>query len=465
MPLMSRLSPRVKKILLSVILHSLAVIALLVVMNGANSVIQFGITGHKGANVYYDATHGARHLWNRDNRRHRVAYHTVSGFSRFFNALKDEGYRVHAETSDCFNRSILDKYDIFFVGEQTYHARFMTDTEQKNLIDWVKDGGSLFALIEHTNAHYMEEVFNQLFKDLPVKARIDSIADLNQTMPLSPTWVDMPIIGKHPVTKGVKEYRFYNGGSLDTKHGVLFSSKTSWSDRANESARPIHNGNKTRDPDELSGPLAGAAAFTHGKGKVVVISDHNAMSNPTMYWGDHYRFVMNSMDWLAGAKLNLDVVWIGLGLGLFATLFVTKKRWVPLVFFSRSTIGISLVSIVLVVLIAYWSKPASYDFFVHTGNQSAMKYMTKRSGGFFTLYGQWTKEPQLRPWASRTLKSGYDGLILSAPRVQYSEKQLKIIDGYLSRGKTVAYLATIDSLESEAGTQLRKKFEFDVQID
>ncbi len=453
------------KIISAVLIHIIVALALLAIVEGISSVARHGFYGVKGAKVFLDWKHGSRHLWNRANKRHRVAYHTVSGFNRFYNALKEEGFNVHVETYKKFNRKILSDYDVFFVGEQTYHASFMTQRERKDLVDWVADGGSLFTLIEHTNAHYMTEVFNTMYKDLPVKARLDSIGDINQPHPLSPTWVDLTSDESHPTTKGVKEFRFYNGCSLDTPHGVLFSMKSSWSDKYNVESRPIHNGNKSRDPDEAGGPLAGAAAFDYRKGKVVVISDHNAMSNPTMYWGDHYRFVMNSMKWLAGSRFNGDALFAVGGLAVLLALMALRRKLLSISIVSYKTLLGTVLVVVFLVAGCFITRPCHYDFFVHTGNDSAMKYMTKRNTGFFTLYGQWTKEPQLRPWAHKSLKSGYDALFLSAPRKSYSKEQLEVIDGYLSRGKTVVYMATASSLESPAGAQLQKKFDFEVTLN
>jgi len=291
---------------MTVVLYLLVAGALCITANSVDSLVRFGVSSHKGARVYYDGVHGARHLWNRDNRRHRVNYHTVSGFNRFYDALKEEGFDIHVETHKSFNRHVLNKYDVFFVGEQTYHARFMSDQEQAELQDWVADGGGLFGVVEHTNAYYMAETFHAMIDDMPVKARMDSICDLNQPGDVSPTWVDLSYVKDHPVTKGVREYRFLNGCSLETPHGVLFSRPSSWSDRYNPKHSPIQNGNKRRDSGELGGPLAGVAAFNYKKGHVVVVGDHNAMSNSTIYWGDHYRFVMNSMKWLAGKRLNSE---------------------------------------------------------------------------------------------------------------------------------------------------------------
>ena len=453
-----------KKYLITIGCHLVLLVAVLLVVVAIDSVARYGITGVKGADVYYDAVNGARHLWNRANKRHRVAYHTVSGFNRFYNALFEEGFDVHVETYSKFNRSVLDDYDVFFVGEQTYHAKYMTEQERADLLSWVEDGGGLFAVVEHTDAHYMAETFDAIFGDFPVKVRRDGICDLNQPQPLSPSWVDLTSDESHPTTKGVREFRFYNGASLDTKHGVLFSMKTSWSDDHNPNSRPIQNGNKKKDRGEIEGPLAGAAAFEYGKGRVVIVSDHNAMSNPTMYWGDHYRFVMNSMKWLAGDRFNLDALLIPAALILAAAVIVLRRKRGGDVLISRKTLAATLILALVLTAGCYLSRPAVYEPFVHNGNNPAMKYMTKRKGGHFSFYGQWTKEPQLRPWAHRELKAGYDALFLSAPQDKYDEDQLEIIDDYLSRGKTVTYLANPKSLSSPAGAQLKEKFGFDVEI-
>jgi hypothetical protein len=458
------LSAAQARIVLTVVFHALIAVALVVLARGVESLVKFGFYSHKGAELYYDAVHGSRHLWNRDNRRHRVAYHTVSGFNRFYRALEEEGFDIHAETYKRFNRSRLDGYDVFFVGEQTYHARFMSERERKELIDWVHDGGGLFAIAEHTNAHYMAETFNSLFEDLPIKANMDSIGDMNQPGPISPTWIDIPKVKPHPVTEGVDEYRFYNGCSFTTPHGVLFSARSSWSDDYDPTSRPIQNGNKRKDPGEKSGPHAAAAAFEHGQGRVVVVGDHNAMSNPTMYWGDHYRFVMNSMKWLAGKRLNADLFWaLGAIVLAAAVVVVRRKRFAELPV-TRYSLGVCVVVAAAVLAGQIAARLPSYDFFVHTGNTSDMKYMTKRQLGYFSLYGQWTKEPQLKPWASRQLEAGYDGLVLSAPTEEYTAEQLEVIDGYLGRGRTVAYLATVKSLESEAGKQLQEHYGFKVEV-
>jgi uncharacterized membrane protein len=372
-----------------------------------------------GPRVYYDGVHGARHLWNRDNRRYRTDYHTLGGWFRFMEALRTAGYEVWPETHASFDAATLAEFDVVMIGEQTYHGRFMTEEERSILLNWVKEGGGLFLTVEHTNAHYMGDVFNQLVADLPIKARFDSICDEVTSHPTARDWVQLPNITPHPVTEGVREYWFYNGCSLDTPHGVLSSADEAWSDKYAKKAKPVHNGNNKRDPNELGGPLAGVAAFEWGKGRVVVIGDHNAYGNSDLYLGDHHRFGLNAVQWLAKAEDRPELV--------------------------------------------DWDYPDGFDLFTHLGAGSQLDMHRKtRKGGFRSVYSFFTKEPQLRAWARHDLEAGHEVLLLGAPLTGYTRDELAVIDGYFAAGRSVVWLATADSLSSEAARQLSERYAFNV---
>ena len=372
-----------------------------------------------GIRVYYDAVHGARHLWNRDNRRSRTDYHTISGWYRFMESLRQAGYDIHAERYASFDRATLEPYDVFVIGEQTYHGRFMTDQERADLLDWVRDGGGLFVTAEHTNAHYMDDIVNLLLADLPAKARFDSVCDSVTAEPSAPDWVRLPEIVPHPVTRGVDEYYFFNGCSLDTPHGVVLSAPEAWSDRYDPKDKPVHNGNKKRDPDEQSGPLAGVAAFEVGRGRVVLIGDHNGLSNTEIYQGDHHRFALNAIAWLAHAEDRPELV--------------------------------------------DWEYPAGFDLLIHVGAGSELALHRKADqGSFKSVYGFLSKEPQLRPWASEEMAAGGEVLLLGAPTLAYTDAELATIDGYLAAGRPVLWLATSGSIASSAGATLMGRYGFRV---
>ncbi len=452
----------------TLLMFVLAAACVVATLYGIVSVARFGVIGNKGARVYYDAYHGARHLWDRDNARHRHAYNTVSGYRRFLIHLEEQGFEIYVETARGFDREVLNEYDVFVVGEETFEGKFMSERETQDLRDWVEAGGSLFLESEHTNTHFMADTFNRVVGDFPVEARRDGIVDRTQRKPFSHDWINLappPDEEPHPVADGVQEYLLYAGASLDSEHGILFSLESSWADKYNPNNKPLFLANGKKERGELRGPLAGVVAFEQGEGKVVGVGDHNAFSNPNFYYGDHARFATNAFDWLTPDRVNTDAYW-GLG-GAFlwlCTMVLWRRRVRPATLLQRG--GACVAGVVAFLVWAPFEREAATEFFVHAGNASTTNFMTKVDAGHLTLYGQWTKEPQLRPWTSKQrMEPGYDALFLTAPTEPYTEDQLEIIDGYLSRGKTVVYLASIPSLESEAGQQLRHKFDFDVHIN
>jgi hypothetical protein len=430
---------------------------------GIWSVAKFGIYGHKGAKVYYDAYHGAHHLWHRGNRRHHHAYHTVSGYNRLYRTLLENGFEVDVATDHGFDRDMLDDYDVFYVGEQTRHGRFMKDREAEDLMDWVEDGGGLFAMAEHTNAHHMNDVFNRLFRELPLQARMDGITDrASQVRPFSADWVvlsnseDHP----HPITEGVEEYMFFAGCSMETQNGVLFSPQTAWADKYRPHKPPLYPSDGKRQKHERRGLLPGVAALDHGDGRIVVTGDHNALSNPNFYWGDHYRFAMQSFEWLAARRFNWDALWILAGL-LVALLYASGWRQR-----QHRVRNLALAGVLSALGAANWyaDQPKYRDILVYRGNKPGMKLLTKQKAGYYSFHGLLTKEPDIRPWAWPQLEPGYDSVMLTAPTKPLDEDQMAIIDDYLAEGKSVVYLANRRSLESEAGKQLQERFAFNVTL-
>ncbi|MBN2716984.1 MAG: hypothetical protein JXX14_14120, partial [Deltaproteobacteria bacterium] len=215
---------------------------------------------------------------------------------------------------------------------------------------------------------------------------------------------------------------FYNGCSLETEHGILWSSeKGAWSDAYRPDGDITHNGNKRRDPGELGGPLAGVAAFDYGEGRVVVIGDHNALSTTDIFIDDHHRFAMNAVAWLAKKE--------------------DKKELVN------------------------WEYPNGVDFLIHYGNDGEFAVHQKQDrGSYRTAYGFLTKEPQLRPWLHKKMRAGDDVIMLGAPKKKYSAADLKILDDALAAGKSVIWLATLNSISSGAGEQLQSHFGFELFV-
>ncbi|MHC5115875.1 MAG: DUF4350 domain-containing protein, partial [Planctomycetota bacterium] len=453
----------VRKSLFSISIFLVIALAVTMMLYGGHSALNYGCKGHRGAKICYDAVHGTRHAWNRDNQRYRYGYHSVSGYRRFCRALEENGFDLHVEQYHEITPELLNQYDVYIIGEQNHYSRFMKKQEQRDLMNWVKEGGGLFVIVEHTNCYRMGEIVNELLEETPIQVRYDTIMDLYRKKPNTrTTWVKLEPDEKHPITANIESVRFFNGASFETEHGILFSADTSWSDRYNPESKPVFDGNRKKDPNELLGSFAGAAAVDYGKGRVVVMGDHNPFSNNNIYYGGHYGFAINSMKWLSRDRYNLEIFFVLIGTIILFGCFWLGAKKVSIKFVVIVLIILLFVIVALTIFFAL-VKPNG-NFFVHADESSDCYFWSKKESAYYTLYGQWTKEPHLHPWSSENLKDGYDALILAAPMDSYSLSELEIIDGYLSRGKNIVYLASVNSLNSAVGKQLMDKFGFKVSI-
>ncbi len=435
------------------LLHGLVVAAVAGLFTWfGHSVVHYGIQGAKGVRIFYDQFHVRRHFVTGRNIKGAWKYHDVSGYYDFRQTLERAGYDVRVHKKGRLKPGMLDDYDIYFIGEQTAQATWMTDKEREILFDWVEAGGGLWTVVEHTDAHGMATHWNAWMGDLEIEARYDSICEPNGTVD-SKDWVRMSDFAEHPITEGLEEVYFYNGCSFDTPHAIAWSSEDSWSDAWNPDDPPVHNGDNFRGADELGGPLAALAAMEHGSGRVAATCDHNAFANPTLYQGSHVRLLHNAMAWLGGERTNPDLKWamlafVGL-VGLGAAGVATRLRPVGLT--AWALVG------TLVSGGVTWQQthePGRRDILFTDSNSPDAGARSKDREDFFTFFQHVLKVEDHYAWLMPTLTGGWDAIVLTAPTEPLDEDQLRVLDDTLEDGRTVVYLATAASLHSPAGTQI-----------
>jgi hypothetical protein len=427
------------------------------------SVAHFGTEGVQGRRVFYDQYHVSRHNIEGKNHRGAWKYHEVSGYNEFYKALLKAGYDVTVHREGKITPGMLDGYDIFFIGEQTHHAEMMTDAERKVVFDWVRDGGGMWATIEHTNAHGMADHWNPWMEGTGVEARYDSICEPNGTE-TSKDWVALETFTDHPIAEGIEVVYTCNGCSFDTEHGIGFSAADSWSDAWIPTDEPVFNGDNIRNEGELGGPLPGLFALDYGEGRIAGTCDHNLFANPTLYTGDHYQFLLNTMHWLGGEGLNTSTLPLGgtvlLGLLMFGLVVRRPERRV-----LRLAVGAVIgVGIGTAAVADKYVEFDRRDILFTDSNAPAALVRSKDRKDLFAFFEHMMKDPDVYAWLGRTIEPGYDALVLTAPTVPLDEEQLNVVQGYLDEGRTVVYLATVTSMNSPAGQQLLQKFEIGVKV-
>jgi hypothetical protein len=430
----------------------------------AGKLHRFGLHSLYGTKIFYDQFHVRRHFIDGENERGQWKYHIVSGYHDFRELLENEGYDVHVHREGRITPGMLDGYDIFFIGEQTAQGTLMNKAERNVIHDFVRNGGGMWSTVEHTNAHDMGKIYNRFMRGTGVQARYDSICEYNGTME-SRDWVPLRNLKTHPITEGLREIYFFNGCSMETEHGIAFSSDSSWSDAWNPADPPVRNGNNIRDPGEPAGPLPGLAAFAYGKGRIATTCDHNAFSNPSLHMGSHAQLLRNAMAWLGGGtRLNRSIYFIGmvlLGAGVLL-LVIVRRRLLP-VWIYVAGLGVGVIGGVG-AMAAHGALTRHWNVLFAEVNQPSHSARNKELDGVWGMFQHAMKSGSVRLWMKERIAPGYDALVLLAPREALSPSQLEQIDAYLREGKTVIYLASAASLQGQAGQQLMEQFGFRVSI-
>jgi hypothetical protein len=453
----------IKRLLLQYVMTLLAVAAGAALVWFGYALFEFGAWGMYGNKIFYDEYHVKRHFMNGRNVRGEWTYHTVSGFYDFKKTLERAGYDIYVHQKGRITPGMLDGFDIYCIGEQTYQGTKMNEKERAAIFDFVNKGGGMWATAEHTNHHNIGDLFNSFMRDAGIQARFDSICEDNGTKE-SKDWVGIKNFSKHPVTEGLEDVYFFNGCSLDTEFGVAFSNKNTWSDAWNPEDPPIRNGNNVYDEGEIKGPFTAIAARTFGKGRIVVTGDHNPFANPSLHMGSNERLLLNVMRWLGKPRLNKAFYYVAAAAIVLIALFLIVRR-------SRLLSVLSLLGYVgLGVAISGaavgYQHHADREFRILFAevNRPTHTARSKERKDLWTLFEHILKTGDASVWLKYGIVPGYDALALVAPTQAFSEEQLRQVDDYLNRGKGVIYLATIGSLRAEAGRQLMKRFDLEVDF-
>lgn len=192
-------------------------------------------------------------------------------------------------------------------------------SEVRAISAFVRAGGGLLLIADHTNCYAHQDMLAQLadqlgFGLLPVTAA-DPEKGLGER---AKSWFRSTEVRPHPVTEGVVATGWMNAGGVEGLSPLVQTSATSWADvgepwRKDDSSG--FTGDLEQGPGEV-GPVTVAAAAEVGLGRVVVLADQNAFGATMIGYGDNQRLFNNALGWVTRRKiegLSPEVVTLGVG--------------------------------------------------------------------------------------------------------------------------------------------------------
>lgn len=343
-----------------------------------------------------------------------------------------------------------------------------TKKEKNEIQQFVKRGGSLLVLGDHTGLGGMREPLNDLLKFTGVEFNFDSAHYLKQD------WGDSYEFFPHPVTHKLKSNREIGisvGASLaisSNKAEPVITAKFGFSDLGNAlNKNNAYLGDRRYNDGELLGDIILVAQAKYGKGKVLVFGDTSSFQNGVFL--KNYKFIKNTFNWLVNEQVVMpriikNIVAVILMIVCTVLLFYfSKSNLADLkIFYLFATIFIALISTNLL-------DRKNIITSVPKGN---IAYIDGSHLERFEKYGDegiWSLSFNLmrngylpfinRDFSEERLKNSKQFLVI-APAENFKHQEIEVIDDYLKNGGIVIW--SVGYEEKQASQKFLTKYGLDL---
>lgn len=234
-------------------------------------------------------------------------YQGTYGYARVFDHLEDNDYKWRSIRELELSPARLEGFDVLFINLVHQERPDFSADEVEAIKDFVREGGGLFVISDHTNVYYHAERINQFLVPMGVEVTYHSALEPGENSLSGLGWIAVEDFTDHPVNDGVELLGFQTGGpmrSLDPAkaQGTALTSQKAFGDFWDESTGAGFYGNWTFDGDtskEPRGPFPVSLAAEYGKGRIIVTGDQNIYGDAFVHFGDNFRHAMNAFEWLA----------------------------------------------------------------------------------------------------------------------------------------------------------------------
>lgn len=266
--------------------------------------------------VLIDAWHSSKQPASSALRLDSYAYDRMHGYARAFESLERAGVPTRTVRAP-FTAAQLGGASAVFINLVSGDNPGFWWSEVLALESFVRRGGGLFLITDHTNCYFHAEQLQPLTAAFGLELPPVTAADQGVGNTLSPTtvaWLRVRPVAEHPVTAGVGAFGFMTGGAVRVRPGVqgtvlAATSPSGWFDQWAPYLKEDSSGftgDLKRAPEEAPGPVPVMLAVGHGAGRVVVFADQNAFGATLVGYEDTERLFANTMAWVSGRAVTAE---------------------------------------------------------------------------------------------------------------------------------------------------------------
>ncbi|MFT5587383.1 MAG: hypothetical protein ACI9VR_004992 [Cognaticolwellia sp.] len=243
-------------------------------------------------------------------------YTQMHGLSRAFDPARTAGVRIEP-TYDVLTPGRLGGASMVFINLVSGDNPGFRHSEVLALESFVRHGGGLVLITDHTNCYFSAEMLQPLqdafgFDVVPATACEMPPHTLS---PRSHAWARMTVPGDHVTGEGVEVLGWMNGGIVRPREGsgfvpVMSNSETGWEDRTDPYRKPDSagfTGSLRQEEGEPSGPHPVVIAGEYGQGRIVVLADQNAWGSTLVGYEDNAQMFTNALSWTTGQVMPLEL--------------------------------------------------------------------------------------------------------------------------------------------------------------
>jgi hypothetical protein len=345
--------------------------------------------------------------------------------------------------------SLLRQYDVLILKTPTEP---FTESEIAVVVNFVRQGGGLFLIGDHTNVFGITTNLNPLAQKFGLKFRYDFQSDITGELSI----YKPPSLLPHPIVWQVPVFMFASGCMLEaplTAENVIigYGQKSLYLDYAEKNFFPRE---KNNEETMEFGLFLQAAGVRFGKGRVLGFTDSTVWSNIYMHILGKPELLLGCMEWLNRQNSVwgiLRYLFLALALGSLTFLFVVGRQISRAEFLWTAIGAIALALPISTQAFAFISRayypapqPRLAGDFVqvnfemeHSNYELPILHITQHPEHSFHTFYAWPQRlgmvPAVKPTFKEALADG-DAVVMINPYTPFSAKEMQQLKDYVEAG-------------------------------
>ena len=373
---------------------------------------------------------------------------------------------------------VLSGYDVVILKTPT--LTYGVD-ELDALQAFVRSGGGIWMIGDHTDVFGTASCLNQLGAALGIQFVADSLDDAGQE---GRQVYHPPTRGRDPINQHLPSFLMATSASLelDWRASTSMTADTVWSDRADYQV-PNFFGNHELDGNERFGMRSQAARAFHGRGRVAAYADSTTLSSFSFFLPGNAELCLATVEWLNRSNGSAWFWWLRVGaVGLAVVLLRAWQKSRP----TESPRGGAVLAVAGGLFSGLWTvdamnvrtyplpdviRPPTKVAF-ELGHGSALLPLDHEAHDWdpnnYVTFFVWTQRVGLVPRVVESLHElpEHAAAVIVEPEHTFDEAELDVVDEFLSAGgkllvmaSSVAGTRSPNGLLSRYGLRLRERLE------